>query len=549
MKKPILLAIILINSVFSMQAMLTLLRRARSAWSQGPNTPRNLTPSFSFYKKPLNDVAFQAKDSSLFSTGTQKRFYSSESKQSPISEQGSIPKQTGFWGWIASFFNQAPTYLDQQSTDALNKQILKQALSDELRAKGFDKIVTEVLYPENIKTTIARNNDKYRVRIFDENNLEKAKEKIGGILELSKDYKTLIVRKPITDATPEFRWRSPNASTLEYFYNKIGAAKPYVFEGTILDEVLCKIFSGYFKYFVSKEVIVNELLANYMYIKLAQWLIDQGVKINSDNEKNYVIGYEKFLISAYKELYELKSSPEQETFSSENVNSFKKIFADLDPIMEKLISNPELKKEFHRMQQERREIDYDPQGYRKIMEEKGRRRQYIKEKAEKLEREYKAQTGLYRDFSDFLSEVQFDELEYEEWKKTGYLKGEKERIEQMKRKWQQQWEQGGREKARQQYEEWRRGQGYKPESDDRGDYDEKKIKELRERFGLPYNASAEMILDSVRNYIKQEHPDKLKNKDMSVEEKTKKAKEYGEFIGYYDDTIAELKKRKKQEKR
>src|SRR5204863_4219273 len=115
---------------------------------------------------------------------------------------------------------------------------------------------------------------------------------------------------------------------------KVGVVQPYIFEGTILDEVLCKIFTGNYTFFPgnpAKEGVADELLTNYRYIKLAQWLINQGVKINSDNEKNYVIGYEKCLISGYKELYELKHSPVEETFSSENVNLFKNIFAALDP--------------------------------------------------------------------------------------------------------------------------------------------------------------------------------------------------------------------------
>lgn len=529
MKKQILLQLIFpifLSNVFSMQGMMSA-QKARSSLLQNVGRYRGLTKAPSL-RKPVSNVVFQEKAYNPSSMWIQKRSYSdSTPKHGPIPEHSSIPKQTSLWNWFASFFNQKPIDSDQQNIALSNKRIL----TKELKTKGIYGIMNEVLYPKNIMHTTGRTGYEYNTRVFDENNLESAKEKISRILELNHDYKTLIVRKTAT-AKPEFSrddLRDDFGTKLSLFYSEIGGTWPYVFEGTILDEVLYTIFSGEYSYFFSTKVEENELRANYIYIKLAQWLIDQGVKINPNNEKNYVIGYGKCLMSAYKNLYEPKPF-DQETFSPENVDSFKKIFATLDPILEKLISNPELKQELHQMQQERREIETNPQAYREKLAEQDRRDAYISRKAKILEFEYISRTGDWDKGShEFRKYVEFDESEYQEWKKTGFLRGEKEKLEQ-ERQWQKQWE------SEENNFDQEASSSYQYQSKDNA------IQLLKKDLGLADNTSAIDVKKKFRDVSKLNHPDTRKEETATMTQE-----EYKKLSSLYSSASESLDRQAREE--
>jgi hypothetical protein len=360
-------------------------------------------------------------------------------------------------------------------------------------------------------------NLKRTIRYFDKKDLEKAQQTIERIINTNEDYKSAIVRakkswfgKEDVYAFEKFREESLFEGSLYKAYGYLDERG--VFKGTILDEVLYKIFSGEdrFSFFTTIDTELN-------YINLAQWLIDKGLRINSDNEEAYVLAYEK-LIDTYKDLY----GPDPYTFHRYlNIDSFQKIFASLDPILEKIISKSELRKKLQQMQQELREIKAHPQEFSKKLEEEYSRRKYIEDKARQIQRIYTELTGDWsQETSSFESEVQFDEEEYQEWKRTGRL----------------------REGS------WQQGYQYMPQQDTEGDL-QNKIKELNGYFNLPADASAEITMKHVKNYIKQEHPDTLKSRtDISLGEKEEREMKFGEFMGKYDSAIKELKKQEKRKK-
>lgn len=474
MKKQIISIVILCGYIFSIQGML---QRARLLRSPNNFKSRNFSRSLPL-RKPVN------KDIPPITISNPE-----------IQKTSNIAQSGGWWNWLSSFVQKS--YTPEQM---------------ELKTKGIDGIMYELLYPQN-KEQIKDNAGIIRnIRSFDDNDLNKAKQKISQLVNLDANYKNSVVT---VKNNPEPFWikdlrteESHFGTIMRSFYLHNLGKWGYEFTGTILDEVLYKIFSGEHRVFDFSTPVNKQL----NYIRLAQWLVDNGFKSSPNNQKWYNLGYEE-VMKAYKNTYKPESfSRKSLVFLDEN--SFKKIFAELDPLLEKIIINPELKKILRSFQQERREIEKNPQKFREELIEEEKRSEYIHQKGQKIQSEYINRTGDWtQDTSTFYKQAEenFNKAEYEEWKQTGSL-GDDQYVIPMT-------------------------------------VIEKKIQALEKKFKLPSNASTKMILQSIQSYIKMNHSDTLKsNQDMSAEEKDKKAQEYAEFIGSYDDVIQELKKREKQER-
>src|SRR5581483_10266056 len=360
MKKRIALIIVFLGHAASIQGMLVLQKGgARLQRAPGVIRHRNV---------PVDSVAVCPQATSPLAAGAQKKLYSSPTSQ-----------QTGLLGYISSFFtqNQIP----------------------ELRGNKVAEVMHKLLYPEHTIEVVDMAGLKRQIRSFDEKDLEKAIDVLGRMIASNSKHKTqLVIVRDNTSWFGKRDWSAKNLRTEESLFNTIlfsfyGSRDKwddagqrvirYGFEGTILDEVLYKVFSGE----NSTEFYVTPASELY-YILLAQLLSDMGVKINSENEKGYILGYER-IMRAYKERYKPRNFA-RESMRLIDKESFKKIFAALDPILERVIENHELKQELHQLQQERREIEADPETYRTKMIEQDRRDEYISRKAYKIEMEYRA---------------------------------------------------------------------------------------------------------------------------------------------------------------
>ncbi|HSC24680.1 MAG TPA: hypothetical protein VLB80_00485, partial [Candidatus Babeliales bacterium] len=476
-----LIIILLISSSVSMQGMFA------SKYSKKVQLNKKLLSQVAMQKSAQQWQNTQSHRDRLVCPGEQKKLFSTTPIQNakPIG-QGGVVDFIKSWLW-------KPVKASER------------ALYSELRTKGLEGILHELLYPEHTKRVVDRAGLMRDVRIFDEEDRKKAEEKLNGIIELDESYKTFIM--PEIDKYEDkknLRTEESVLNTTLFSFYPHSIKSSYTFKGTILDEVLYKLFSG------ERATGFYTTLHNELnYIKLAQELINKGMQINPDNEKNYMLGYVKILMRAYKQLYKPKSFY-HESLSFMDEHSFKQLFKELDPILEYLISDQKLKQELHHIQKERQEIEANPQGYRDKMKEEKKREEYISKKGQILQWEYIKQTGDWnRSTSSFDSEVKFDESEYQEWKKTGFLRGERE-------KW----------------EERQRQQQYESSQDDFphvSKEDKIKIKELTTHFNLPSDAPAKIIMQRVRAYQKKDHPDILEHRtDLSATEKDTKAKEFGE---------------------
>ena len=126
-------------------------------------------------------------------------------------------------------------------------------------------------------------------------------------------------------------------------------------------------------------------------------------------------------------------------------------------------------------------------------------------------------------WTEFKHRVKFDEDEYQDWLKNGKKRYDKEKYEEWSNNREQQergWQ--GRYQQRQQQQ-----QG----------------KSIYDFFGLPTNASDKTVIERVLAYQKTDHPDALQNNtDISEEERIRREKSFGEFMGDYDDLIKNMKK-------
>lgn len=332
-------------------------KRLRSWWRSLWYRPQTAS-------QPVN-VSSEEIATSPFGQGGQKRMYSSR------------PQSESWW----------------------SKLQLKLNLRD-LTPEEFTQKIHELLYTPRDKEWMSSRGRTYKISIFDENDLQKAKGEIDQIIERNPSYKEYIMTN---------NYLSPFWSS------------PVELKGTILDEVLYKAFSGDAVWYGRDNFCPTDNELNY--IKLAHHLIDKGIKINPENEKNYILGYLNLLMKEYKKLY--GPSPASYDMPEDALKKLKATFKALDPLLEQVISNKELKDKLHEAQQERKNIEATEQQYR----EKLQRDEYLWEKAR-----YQTRMGEYefirrgKDYLDApelefyhekLKKEPFNEIEYQTWLKSG----------------------------------------------------------------------------------------------------------------------------------
>ena len=153
MKRYILLMLVFLGNVVPMQCMMTV-QRARSPLSQSASRYRNLMASPALQKSRINAARTNIPSSSV--AQLQTRFYSS-----PASNP--TPRQSGILDWLKSFFVQNPV--------------------PELKAKGLDGIMYELLYPQHTKHVVDMAGIERTIRFFDENDRKKAEDWVDQFVE------------------------------------------------------------------------------------------------------------------------------------------------------------------------------------------------------------------------------------------------------------------------------------------------------------------------------------------------------------------------------
>jgi hypothetical protein len=322
-----------------------------------------------FYTEPIKPVEMNIEPEESYVAeevapspfeGGQKRMYSSTPKAS-------------FWGnWVKSFSE--PTILTNDEIDKL------------LQGHVEEKDQYHPL--------------PYGYMFFGENDLEKAKQKLGTMIEQDAKYKDSII------------------DTWKYFYRFGRKRHPY--EQTLLDKVFIHLFNGEENGFGIAIFTPSESALNY--IKLIEYLMSKGAQINPGNKDIYQDAYldkAHSLMKSYKSLY----GPNPLTIYEVEyeLQKFKEIFKALDPIMEQIM--PEFKPELVQAQKERMEIESNENFYRKKIEEESDKAEYMNAKRDYLFNEYRKRTGDYESYPyEVKIKVDFNEREYQDWLKSGKSK-------------------------------------------------------------------------------------------------------------------------------
>jgi len=325
-----------------------------------------------FYTEPIKPVemniepeeSYVAEEAapSPFAAGGQKRMYSASS----------TPKASSWGDWAKSFFE--PTILTNQEIDTL--------LQGHVQEKDQYHPIP------------------YGYMLFDANDLEKAKQKLGTMIEQDPKYKDSII------------------DTWNYYYRFSRKAHPY--EQTLLDKVFLHLFNGEENGFGIMTFTPSESALNY--IKLIEYLMSKGARINPGNKDIYQDAYldkAHSLMKSYKGLY----GPNPLTIYEVEyeLQKFKEIFKALDPIMEQIM--PEFKPELAQAQKERREIESNENSYKKKVEEESNKAEYMNAKRDYLFNEYRKRTGDYESYPNEVKiKVDFNEREYRDWLKSGKSK-------------------------------------------------------------------------------------------------------------------------------
>lgn len=489
-KVHILLAIVLLGNAALMRGMLSKGKHVRYQTRPVITQPMQTQPiQYNIPAQKPTTATWKEWFQSLFSTQQRKpvEMYTQEVTTSPFESGGrrsysSRPQQESWWSKLQL---------------ALNLR--------DLTPEEYSKKVDNLLEGHKVERWTAPNGRVFfNMHIFDTNDLDRAMKEIN---QPAREY--IMNRFEYWYQSWSFLW------TLKENQRKI--------DGTVLDKVLCLIFNGDFGHFNTSDGFTpSDNTLNYL--KLAYYLSNNGAIINPENEEKYVEIYVKYLMEEYKALY--KPQPPNRYGAEYELQKFKEIFKELDPLLEKIISKKDLKEKLYKAQKERQEIEVYEQQFRKKLQDEADRDEFLWAKAKYEEISYLHKHGFASEvytsqFYERLKKEPFNEVEYQAWlksgKNAGFFHGE--------------------------HWEWDPS-SFSFKKSSRG-----KVQELKNKFQLPENASDAMILQRAESYIRQEHPDILKSRtDITQEEKDRRAKEFGEFMGHYDDTIKELKKRERQEK-
>ena len=302
--------------------------------------------------------------------------------------------------------------------------------------KSFSSKETKMLTPEELCKTIQHllkghkemfkpnpNRRGYERLTFDEDGLSVAEDKIGQLIEQNENYKKYLMNNPRSFSfSHDLLWKHEIPSMAS----------------TMLDEVLYRIFDG--DHYDDNSFTPSDNALNY--IKLAQYLIDKGVKINPMNEEVYQIIYCEHLMEWYKELY--KPQPSTRYGAEYELKKFREIFQELDPLLEQIITDPGLKDKIYQAQQERAEMEVDEQEVRDKLEGEADRNEYLRKKAQYLGishmRNHSYAGWETTNFYDQLKREPLDESEYQDWLKSDRTNSFFDQLElQQAAKWSKEW--------------------------------------------------------------------------------------------------------------
>jgi DnaJ domain len=395
-KMQILLAVVLLGNAVAMQGMLTQGRKiVRNPIVYKPIEQKTYKPVYEpaqpmpaprpttqtwgnwfrslFVVKPIKPVQSYAVEEvapSPFATGGQKRMYSTRTS--------STPKASSWGNWFKSFFEST----NKEETAILTNEEIDRLLEGHVEAK-------DQYHPL-----------PYGYMLFDENDLEKAKQKLGTMIEQDAKYKDSII------------------DTWKYYYSF--GNRPHSYEQTLLDKVFLRLFNGEENRFGIVTFTPSE--SALYYIKLIEYLISKGARIDPRNKDIYQQAYSDkvhSLMKSYKGLY--KPNPLTVYGVEYEIQKFKEIFKALDPIMEQIM--PEFQPELAQTQKERMEIELNEGSYRKKAEEESNKAEYMHAKRDYLFNEYQKRTGDYESYPNEVKiDVEFNEKEYQNWLKSGKSK-------------------------------------------------------------------------------------------------------------------------------
>ena len=235
-----------------------------------------------------------------------------------------------FANWLSSF---SPSEKDGEEAKSLTFEQIEET-PEETRALTPEElfgIKIQQLLAGHRDDWIAPNGSSYYKIIFDENDLERAKQEIGKMIEETPACREYIIEN----------YRAYGFSTYSLF------GRGHKKRGTMLDEVLYEIFGG------DRIAYITPSENALYYLELAQFLIDQGVKTNPDNEESYRNWYQN-LVNSYETLKNKR--PGFVYYGDEyELEIFKKIFEKLDSIVEQAVPGLVMMVEEARQGRERHE--------------------------------------------------------------------------------------------------------------------------------------------------------------------------------------------------
>ena len=242
------------------------------------------------------------------------------------------------------------------------------------------------LTPEEFAQKIDRliSGDQGKIDAFNENDFNKAKDEIGEMINQNPDYKSYVM------------------SFGRYYRFK---------EETILDEVFCRIFDTLQR---------NAIGATLNYLKLAEYLVNQGVEINLI--KTSLVQGEYYHEEWYKECYERSMKEykalywiEKLTDFESKLKEFDEIYKKLDPLLKKALSEATYRGGFiDKFQQERIEMEANKDFYREKFKDEKKRDTYV---WTKLAYEDVPFDILGTTFNTLRKNF-FNEMEYQDWLKS-----------------------------------------------------------------------------------------------------------------------------------
>jgi hypothetical protein len=241
------------------------------------------------------------------------------------------------------------------------------------------------------------------ISIFDNNDVETAKQKLGAMIDQNPEYKDAIIGK------------ASGVNMIDAFaLDSSGETYP---QFTLLEGVLYPIFTyevlgGLRMAYPSSQTIDRIKVLEYL-------IISKQARINPNNSAMYKQLYLIQFMESYKQLYAPQGKYNDPPRIKRAKEMLKEVFKEIDPLLEEIL--PDFREGLKEAQKERAEIESNPQAYEKIKQEEQDRSEYISAKARNMSNEYNRYAGdAYASYpTEFYDRVKFDEKEYQEWLRSG----------------------------------------------------------------------------------------------------------------------------------